>query len=107
MRDRLPLTLFTTILLLGFSCPGVTHEFWVAPDKYRVETGEEVRGSLRVGQMMRGNEFPYLSHKFQSFQVRGPDGMRPIQGSAGDSPALRYTAGQAGLNIISYHSTAG
>jgi primary-amine oxidase len=86
--------------------PVAAHEFWVAPNAYRVQPGDEVTGTLRVGQKMRGSDYPYLSHKFKTFRVTTADGAEDLAGIEGDSPALSYRADQPGLHVIAYHSQA-
>lgn len=81
------------------------HEFWVAPERYVVEPGEQVVATLRNGEMMRGNELPYLSPWFHAFTVTAADGTRAVAGFEGDMPALSYTAAEPGLHVIAYHST--
>ncbi len=85
--------------------PAAAHEFWVAPERYTVEPGDRVVATLRNGQMMRGNELPYLSSWFHAFTVTTENGTRDVEGFEGDMPALSYTAAEPGLNVIAYHST--
>ena len=82
------------------------HEFWIAPQRYAVEPGAQIVATLRVGQMMRGTEHPYLTTWFHAFTVTTRDGTRDVAGFEGDMPALSYTAAEPGLYVIAYHSTA-
>ena len=98
-----------SLIAIWFICGSglaAAHEFWVSPQSYRVEPGAEVVGALRVGKMMSGSTYPYLSHKFQSFTVSTAGGISAIEGIQGDTPALSYTAEEPGLHTVTYHSTA-
>jgi len=81
------------------------HEFWVAPKKYNPKPGEPIVATLRVGQMMRGTELPYLSKKIRSFTVTNRKGTENVEGLEGDIPALSYTPSETGLHRINYIST--
>ncbi len=93
------------VLACGVSS-AAAHEFWIAPQHFTIEPGEKIVAALRVGQMMRGAEHPYLTSWFRAFTVTTRDGTRNVEGFEGDMPALFYTAAQPGLYVIAYHSTA-
>lgn len=107
MQSKLQCKLIAILatLVIG-NIPVMAHEFWVSPQAYQVQPGDTVTGSLRVGQGMRGTDYPYLPHKFETFQVTDAAGTRDIEGRAGDSPALSFLAQQSGLHVIAYHSLA-
>lgn len=102
-------TLKILLLAVALACgiaPAAAHEFWVAPQSHRVQPGTQIVASLRVGQMMRGTDLPYLSHNLRSFTVTTLNGTQEVTAMEGDIPALSYTAGDSGLHVIAYHSTA-
>ena len=101
-----PARIAAGVLVLGGASIVNAHEFWLAPHRYSVAAGEEVAASLRVGQMLKGAELPYLSSGFSDFTVRTRAGTRTITGFEGDLPAVSYPAKQSGLHVITYHSTA-
>lgn len=80
------------------------HEFWVAPQAYTPQAGEPIAVGLKVGQMMKGADYPYLSGKFQSFTITNRENTRNAEGVEGDIPALNYTADEPGLHIIAFHA---
>ena len=82
------------------------HEFWVEPLTYRVNLGDEIAVDLRVGQMLAGRSYPYLSHKFARYAVTDGAGVHPLLGNEGDLPSAAYAAAVPGLNIISYEALA-
>ncbi len=96
--------LLAATLVGGISA--AAHEFWIAPERYVVQPGGRIVASLRNGQMMRGNDLPYLSQWFHAFTVTTGDRVKDVSGFEGDMPALSYKAATAGLHVIAYHSTA-
>jgi uncharacterized GH25 family protein len=106
MRTEKLVRLIVAAWLICVSASAVAHEFWVAPKTFRVGLGAQVEASLRVGQMMRGTDYPYLSSGIESFRVTTPGGTQDAVGMEGDLPALSYTAEEPGLHVIAYHSTA-
>ena len=54
--------------------------------------GDRVVATLRNGEMMRGNELPYVSAWFHAFTVTTANGTTNVVGFEGDMPALSYSA---------------
>jgi uncharacterized GH25 family protein len=95
------------LLVAVFGIEGAyAHEFWIEPTAHQVETGDQVLVDLRVGQMLDGRSYPYLSHKFSSYTVSDQTGSRDLLGNEGDIPSISYEAAAPGLHIISYHAVA-
>ncbi len=93
-------------LLLGWGlAPAAAHEFWVAPQDYTPVPGARIVTALKVGQMMKGTDYPYLSNRFQSFTITTRRGTRNAKGIEGDSPALNFVADEPGLHIIAFYAT--
>ncbi len=92
------------LLLVCFNSLVSAHEFWIEPNQYVVEPNHQVDAMLLVGQMMRGTEYPYLSHNFHAFTITTKNGKRDVSAMEGDIPALSYQAKVAGLHAINYHS---
>lgn len=82
------------------------HEFWVEPVTYQVDFGAEVVVDLRVGQLLAGRSYPYLSHKFARYEVTDSAGVHPLLGVEGDLPSAVYVSAVPGLSIISYEALA-
>ncbi|HSM41243.1 MAG TPA: DUF4198 domain-containing protein [Afifellaceae bacterium] len=94
-------------LLLALICTTASaHEFWVEPESFRVAPGERVRAELKVGQDFKGNVFPYLRDRFVAYRVTGRAGASEVSSYDGASPSLDIKSADAGLTIVSYHSTA-
>lgn len=97
MRHRLP-TLLLCLLALA-PRPGAAHEYWIAPDDHTVAPGETVALRLKVGQMLKGSELPFLSNQNAGFRMVAPEGTRDLAGLDGDIPAAAYLAEAPGLHI--------
>ncbi len=90
--------------LLGFS-PASAHEFWIEPEDYAVDSGEEIRADIRIGQDFRGDAFPFIPARFRSFSQHDDLGVEPVAGSIGATPALTAMPRAEGLTIFTYVST--
>lgn len=82
----------------------MAHEFWIEPESFQVGPGETIRADLRVGQMLSGEPYPYLTDQIIAAQVVGPEGTTEISGNEGDLPALAVTPTEPGLHAILYHA---
>lgn len=84
--------------------PAPAHEFWIEPEVSQVEVGDTVRAELRVGAMLSGEAYPYLSDQIVAAQLHAPGGVTDIAGMEGDLPALSITPTEPGLHVILYHA---
>lgn len=98
--------LFASALLgcLSLAQAAFAHEFWVEPNRFFVDKGDEVELDLRVGQLLEGASYPYLSKKFLRYDTTVAGDRVVIDGREGDLPSLTWTADREGLNIFSYHA---
>lgn len=76
------------------------HEFWLLPEDFTVDAGEQVRVSIRNGQHMVGVDLPYLPNNLPRFEVVSGDLVTPITSRVGDLPAITMAAPGAGLAIF-------
>lgn len=97
---RVLLTAFLTVYAAGAA---VAHEYWVEPDTYVLEPGESVKANLRNGQDFKGGRLPWLDRRFVSFRIADSDGLRDLDGTNGDVPAVTLTPAE-GLTVLAYHS---
>ena len=103
---RISLKTWLSGLLLAWGLsPAAAHEFWVAPQDYTPAPGARIVAALKVGQMMKGADYPYLSNRFQSFTITSRRGTRDAKGFEGDSPALSFLADAPGLQVIAFYAT--
>lgn len=82
----------------------MAHEFWVEPLDFILEPGDPVAAHLNVGEMMKGDTFPYLPDRFVEFSIRDPQEKRRVVQSLGTIPAAREQARRSGLHVFTYHS---
>lgn len=91
--------LFCAGLLAGGS-PVLSHEFWIAPDRYQVASGAPLTARLRNGEEFRGAEQPYLDHRIARFAVIRDGSAQPYTGRMGDMPAFAAPEMAEGLAVI-------
>ncbi len=92
-------------MLAGISIPAASHEFWMEPDTYRPDIGQNVNLHHFIGQKFKGQSYPYVPEWFKSFAIT-QDGKRSnITGTMGDDPAAVLNFEQPGLKILTFHST--
>lgn len=94
------------LVLLAASSTAQAHEFWIEPQAYRLDANAEIVAHLQVGQMLQGEPYPYLSHKFVSYTVTDRAGTRPLQGNEGDIPSIVHQPTSPGLHILAYDAKA-
>ena len=106
---HLSFSLARAVVLAGavagpWAVPAAAHEFWIEPEAPRVDPGETVRAELRVGAMLSGEAYPYLSDQIVTAQLHAPSAILDIEGMEGDLPALSVTPSEPGLHVILYHA---
>ena len=103
---------FRSILLVALclatlcfvASPALSHEFWIEPEKYQVDSDDTLRAGLRNGQMFKGARLPYFDNRIRRFQTIQDGQSRPYVGRMGDMPALVLEDLQPGL-LIALHET--
>ena len=96
-----------TFSLLLLHITGLSaHEFWIDLRQGQINTGEKIIGDLKVGQMLKGESYPFLSNRFRSFTVTNGEQVTSVRGNEGDIPALSYLADKPGLHVVTQVSTA-
>lgn len=91
--------------LLLAARPALSHEFWIAPQNYQVESNARLLADLRNGQEFRGSAYPYFDRQTVRFELIRNGEARPYAGRMGDLPALSIPSGEDGLLVI-LHQTA-
>lgn len=101
----MPLVLLASLWVSSVSA----HEFWIEPESYRLQPGDALLAATRTGTDFAGGSAPFVDAWFVSLQlfnaVDDQMGGTAITGRAGDVPAIRVSATQPGLNILTYHSS--
>lgn len=99
---------FRSLLALGLlliGSPAWAHEFWISPEAYLIESGEEIQADLRVGQEFKGSAYPYNPARFERFDLVQNGKSTSVQGRLGDRPALNVPAEADGLVTIVHETT--
>jgi hypothetical protein len=94
-----------SLVLLGAG-PGLAHEFWISPARYKVEAGGPVVASLRTGTKFKGRAGPYIPEDLVRFDILLGGRTIEVTGRIGDDPALDMTVPGEGLAVI-VHQTVG
>ncbi len=95
----LPRAMTLAVSLLA-AAPAFAHEFWISPVTYEVAPGSALQADLRVGQGFEGSAYPYVPTNFTRFDIVRGDDVLPVEGRAGDRPALNMTAPGEGLTVV-------
>ena len=98
-------------LLIGFmlgvsAAAAVAHEFWIAPDRYKIDAGQPLVAALLTGDTFDGYTIPYIPTDFKRFDVVLGDKTHKVTGRMGDDPALNMAVAGTGLGVI-VHQTSG
>lgn len=82
-----------------------SHEFWIEPTQYQVESGAPIEAHLRNGENFKGISLSWFDRRFTRFDIVSGDTVTPVEGRMGDTPALQATAPQDGLLIVLHETT--
>lgn len=80
------------------------HEFWIEPQDYAINAGDDLVAQIFVGEDFQGREQSYLPRNFQEFTLSDTEGTRPVEMMIGDRPALRAALDQEGVTVVGYIS---
>lgn len=94
-----------SFLLAVLAAPVAAHEFWIAPQQYRVEPGETIEAHLRNGENFKGSALSFLPRNFRRFDMVRDGKAHPVPGRAGDMPALSMPADRPGLATVVHVTT--
>ncbi len=97
--------LSVALSLACIALPAKGHEFWIDPGDFTVAPGAIVRGELRVGQDYEGTGVAYLPPRFRRFDFAINNKAGDVPGRVGDRPALKLSAPEAGLLIVTHVTT--
>ena len=106
MQNSNLINLTSVIVLIWHLCTALNaHEFWIEPDKFIVESDEKISANLKVGQMMNGVSYGYYPKRFNRFELKTQDKIRPVSGRLGDKPAINIKSQGNHLVTIIYSTT--
>lgn len=84
--------------------PALSHEFWIEPEKYQVDSDGSLKAGLRNGQLFKGARLPYFNHRIRRFETVQNGKVTPYAGRMGDMPALVLEDLTSGL-LVALHET--
>ncbi len=92
-------------MVLIMAAPAKTHEFWMEPETYRADIGQNVPLRHFIGQKFKGESYPFVPDWFKSFALTEQSGRSDIKGIMGNDPAAVLNFEQPGLKILTFHGT--
>lgn len=81
------------------------HEFWIDAQDWQVAPGAPMVADIRVGEKFKGGAYSFLPPRFRRFDIVQGDSVMPVEGRAGDKPALNMAAPEPGL-AVAVHVTS-
>jgi len=97
---RILAALFTII----FALPAQSHEFWIEPLDYQIDTTDKLKAVLVNGQEFEGSTVAYLPLRFTRFTMASGMRQAEVENRIGSSPALDSDPLAEGLHVVSYQS---
>lgn len=92
---------FVTLLTcLALPVAVQSHEFWIDTEAWQVAPGAPIVADIRVGEEFKGSAFSYLPPRFRRFDIVQNGIVTPVEGRAGDRPALKMAAPEEGLAVV-------
>lgn len=86
--------------------PLASHEFWIAPEKYQVESGSAIRADFKNGQEFKGATLSFFDRNSVRFDVAVGGRMGTVTARSGDAPALQLPEGsEDGLFVVLHETT--
>jgi len=97
-------SLFAIAALLSTGA-AMGHEFWIAPERYRLAPGVPLRADLMVGNDFSGAAQPYIPSRTARFELHGGEEPITLAPRIGDRPAVDLPASDEGLLIVLHETT--
>ena len=93
-------------LTISWMLTGVAkaHEFWIEPEEFVIDQGQELHFALMVGTDFKGFQQLYIPSRFERFDLISPQGTVFVDGRVGDRPAGQITPNEEGLHIIRHET---
>ncbi len=83
-----------------------SHEFWISPETYQLNSGENIVAAVRNGQKFSGGPFSFLPQRFTRFDLVQGENVVPVEGRIGDRPALNMAPPNDGLWVVVHQTKA-
>lgn len=75
------------------------HEFWIEPQVFAVDPGAPLVADLLVGEKLDGATYSFVPPNFTRFDILLGSAVLPVEGRAGDKPALNMAVESEGLAV--------
>jgi len=94
-----------SLLALALCCaPLFAHDFWIEPASFRPHAGAPFAIELKVGDFAVGDSVARNDSRTVDFTLHGPDGVKPVVGRDGATPAGFVRVESEGLYVLGYRS---
>lgn len=97
-------SLVFAITLFALTAPARAHEYYLLPETFKPEVGEEISVSHRLGQKFKGNELPWVDVWNVRSEVWENSVKREVRFKDGDRPALKVTPNSSKLTVVVHQS---
>lgn len=96
---------FTATLCLGAGLGALplladAHEFFINARAWQVPSDSQLIADIRVGEEFKGPAYAYFPPRIRRFDILMGDEVFPVEGRAGDRPALRMPTPRDGLAVV-------
>lgn len=96
---------FCTALGLLIAGPSLAHEFWLDPEDFTLESGEELNVDIKVGQDFNGNIYGFNPESHFDYSLTDSAGKHAIDGRLGDRPSVQQIPENDGLVVLNHFSS--
>jgi len=83
----------------------MSHEFWIAPVNYVIDTDAPVKAQLRIGENFEGSVQRFFDKNISRFEVHHSGKVSKVTGRLGDDPALNLEPLGDGLLVVVHETT--
>ncbi len=90
----------TTLVTLGAVSPAVSHEFWIEPLRYQLQTGETIEARFRNGEEFEGTELGFFDRRSAQLQIAFSGRRVDLTPRNGDRPAISAQPLGTGLHVL-------
>ncbi|KIN65114.1 DUF4198 domain containing protein [Sulfitobacter noctilucicola] len=97
--------LFAVAVSLIAPVAALSHEFWIEPLKYQVDSGETLQANFKNGQLFEGNSLSFFDRSSARFEMIVDGNVQALTPRAGDSPAFDVIAPERDALVTVVHET--
>lgn len=94
------------IIASCLASPVFSHEFWIEPESFQVETSAPLIANFRNGQNFKGGKLSWFARRIARSERRQGETVTPLTGRDGDLPAISVTPDKPGLLRLIHQTTS-